>query len=173
MKISRRYAGSGLTIRKNKDIVNADSAKDYIFKLLGRRDYPQQYLTGKLREKGCPPQIVSQVIRYFKKQDLINDKKFAYAYARKRVTCKPRGMYLLDHELQDKGIDKFLRSEVIKKVYSEKPEEELIKQVVKKKYGKILRHREFMARACRFLMRRGFSAQAISSVFSQKGNFNE
>jgi len=173
MKSLHRHSRPGFTVRKSKDIIDIDKAKNYIFKLLGQRDYPEQGLARKLEEKGCPPQIISQAIRYFKKHDFVDDKKFAYAYARNRINYKPRGRYLLDHELQKKGIDKFLRSEVIKKVYSEKSEEELIGQVLKKKYGKILKSREFMARACRFLVRRGFSVQAISSVFSKKGNINE
>lgn len=143
---------------------------EYIFRLLARRDYTENQLIRKLKKKEYPPGLIRESIEYFREKGLLNDEKFAFRYARARLASKPRGMRMLDFELSRKGIEKELRARIIKEVFKEYPEVDLALDVLKKKYGRRLDNPDLRNRAYQFLVRRGFSYEAVSEAIGRMGN---
>jgi regulatory protein len=154
-------------VESKRNSGNEDNAKEYAFKLLGRRDYASSRLKAKLEKKGYSSKIVLRVIKYLEKTGFLNDKKFALNYAYFRLNGKPGGPRVLGYELFKKGIPRLLADEVILSVYNEVSEEELIKKVVKKEISRRKITDEVRHRLYAKLLRRGFSCENIERVLKR------
>jgi len=156
----------------NKKNEEERKAREYAFKLLGRRDYASSRLKTKLEKRGYSQGIISRVIKYLVKASLLNDRKFALNYAYSRLKKKPRSSRVLEYELFKKGIPHQLVNEVISSVYNEVSaevgspwrEEDLIRKVVKKEIGQGRITDEIRRRLCGKLLRLGFSYESIEKV---------
>ena len=148
----------------NKKNEEEKRAREYTFKLLGRRDYASSSLKTKLERKGYCSGVISRVMKYLVKSGLLNDKKFALNYAHFRLSKKPRGPRVLEYELFKKGISHQLTNEVISRVYGEVSEEELVRKVVKKEIGQGEITDEIRRRLHQKLLRLGFSYETIEKV---------
>ena len=143
--------------------------KEYIFKLLGRKDYTEKQLQAKLARKGYTQAPSAEAIRYFKERNLINDERFAFRYSAARLGSRPRGPRLLEFELARKGIEKKLIKQVVGKMFEAKPEMEFAREAIKRKFGRRIEREK----AYRFLLRRGFSFDAIAGTLNRSGTTNE
>ena len=57
--------------------------RNYVFRLLSARPRGENELRQKLAFKGFDPEITDELINYFKKLNLINDREFAQGLDRK------------------------------------------------------------------------------------------
>ena len=142
-------------------------AKEYTFKLLGKRDYISSRLKTKLEKRGYSPEVILKVIKYLEKVSLLDDRRFALNYARSRLNKKPRGSRVLRYELFKKGIHSQLTGEVISSIYDEISEEELIRKLVKKKTVRRKVTDEIKDGLYRKLSRLGFSYESIEKVLKK------
>lgn len=140
------------------------SAREYAFKLLGRRDYTTSRLKTKLEKKGYSPTIISKVIEYLINTRLLDDRKLALNYAHSRLKRRPRGPVVLKHELFSKGISLEEINKIIPCVYSEFPEEELARKIVQKEIGQRKISNEIKSKIYQKLIRLGFSFDIIEKV---------
>jgi len=151
-------------IVNNKKSEEERRAREYAFKLLGRRDYTSSRFKTKLEKRGYSRRTISRVIKYLTGTGLLDDRKFSLNYAYSRLKRKPRGPMVLRYELFKKGISPQVANEVISKVYAQISEEELIGKVVKKEIGQIKITDEIRRRLCQKLLRLGFSSETIEKV---------
>jgi len=129
----------------------------YLDRLLKTRLRSQFEIEQKLKQKKYLPKEIQKAIEVLKKDNLINDKRFAYAFVHDREILNPRGKRLLALELRHKGIT----SEIIEEVLSfdDRHELELACQALgrKKRSYQNLDQFERKKKLLGFLSRRGFS----------------
>lgn len=129
----------------------------YLDRLLKIRLRSQFELEQKLKRKKYLPEEIESAIKKLKKVNLIDDKRFAYAFVHDREILNPRGKRLLALELRQKGI----ASEIIEEVLSfdDQYELELACQALnrKKRSYQDLDGFKRKQKLLAFLSRRGFS----------------
>ena len=95
-----------------------------------------------------------------KKQELLNDKKFATMWIRDRNLLKPSGSYLLRLELKRLGISQ----EIIEEALMAQTDEPLARKALESKSR--LRNADFNKKAA-FLARRGFETSVIYKILKK------
>ena len=143
---------------------NLEEAKAYAYKILAIRDRTIKNLKEKLKGKGFPGSTILKAIDFLRSRGFLSDEHFAYKYARLRVALKPRGPYLLDHELSNQGVSEPLRRRVISEVYGDNKEKALALEALKRKFKSMPLKKSDRERACRILLRLGFGRHTILSV---------
>jgi regulatory protein len=139
-------------------------------KFLARRPRSEKEVKDNLKKKKASEDQIIPIIDLLKKQKFLNDLDFAKWWLEQRSNFKPKGWYVLQFELKQKGIEQ----EVIKKLEQEfknaqiveKTELEMAKELVerrKKKYAG-LPAREMYQKLGSFLARRGFDLDTIKAV---------
>ncbi len=85
------------------------------YKLLGLRLRSVFEMERRLKEKGFENDMISRVIKKLKEQKYLDDEKFAEAWIRDRINLQPRGSFMINIELKEKGVS----SEIIEKKLAE------------------------------------------------------
>ncbi len=115
----------------------------------------------KLKEKKISEEEIQKTVGVLKKNQLLDDEKFAKMWVRDRNLLKPEGSYLLKMELKKLGI----AENTIEDALVGQDEEELARQALKSKSR--LQNADFQKKAS-FLQRRGFSTSVIYKVLKNK-----
>lgn len=127
-----------------------------------------------LAKRGIEEPERQKVLTQLKEADLVNDRRFAEAWVHTRDNLAPRGAFVLQQELAQKGVDKeLIRSVLLQRKTESEDEEaeqrtdlELAKQLIEGKeraYAHLapeVRERRLMA----LLMRRGFSYDTAKRI---------
>lgn len=114
----------------------------------------------KLKSKKISEEEIAKVISVLKKQELLNDNKFATMWVRDRNLLKPSGSYLLRLELRRLGISQ----EIIEEVLMAQDDEPLALKALESKSR--LRNADFQKKAG-FLQRRGFGTSVIYKILTK------
>lgn len=114
----------------------------------------------KLKEKKFDEKEIEKTIDVLKRNELLDDAKFAKMYVRDRNRFKPSGTYVLKMELKHLGV-----SEIdIENALADQDEEELARQALEAKH----RYREAdFAHQANFLQRRGFGMNIIIKILKK------
>ena len=129
----------------------------YLDRLLKIRLRSQFEIEQKLKQKKYLSEEIEKAIEILKKDNLIDDKRFAYAWVHNREILSPRGKRLLALELRQKGIVPEIIDEVL--FFDDQYELELARQALKGKQRSYQNLDEFerKRKLLAFLSRRGFS----------------
>jgi len=111
----------------------------------------------KLKTKRIPDKEIKRVIGTLKKNQLLDDQKFAKMWVVSRNNLKPSGAYVLKMELRKLGI----ADDDIAEALKEQDEEELARRALEMKAR--YRNASFQKKAA-FLQRRGFSTSLIYKI---------
>jgi len=143
-------------------------ALQYAFRLLKYRLRSEYELSQRLKRKRFSEQEISGVLSYLKERDFVDDGEFARAWVESRIK-KPLGLYRLRQELKIKGIDKDLIDQVLEDVGSRYAEEEMIKQIIIRRWDKLknIPLQKAKQRLFLYLLQRGFSKDAIRDAIEQ------
>ncbi|MBF0478153.1 MAG: regulatory protein RecX [Candidatus Omnitrophica bacterium] len=146
-------------------IKSLQEGKTAVFRLLQYRPRTEYELRVKLKEKQFEIEVVDQVIEYFKKIGLVNDRDFAKAWVTSRLN-KPFGAVRIKRELYEKGIDKETVGSVLQALSGEYDELPVIRSLVERKlaHSSRISPEKIKPRIYNFLLRRGFSYSAIKKV---------
>jgi len=134
-------------------------------RLLRYRSRTRAELKDKLLERGYSPQETEEALEKLEQHRLLNDKQFAYNYARDRLTIYRRGRFLIGLELLKKGLDKELIDEVLKTISID--EELTAATALLASRSRSWQRLEPLARrhrALALLQRRGFRAEVIARL---------
>lgn len=129
----------------------------YLDRLLKTRLRSQYEIEQKLTHKNYLPEEIKRVIANLKKDNLINDRRFAQAFVHDRGLLRPTGKRLLALELRRKGIAAEIIDEVL--AFNDDYELELATEALarkKKSYQKLDPFSQ-KQKSLAFLSRRGFS----------------
>ncbi len=143
-------------------------AKQKALTLLSYRDRSVEELKRALSIKGFQERTVRHVVADFLRVGLLDDRRFASAYAQSRMLMKPVGRRLLKKWLLEKGIGEKIAEQTVDDMVAEGDEEALARNLALKRIGKVRQEGRLKARKklSEFLMRRGFDWDVISSVLS-------
>jgi regulatory protein len=137
-------------------------AKDTVFRLLNLRARSEWEIRDNLTRKGFSKPVIDMAVRYFYDIRLINDREFAQKWISARLT-RPFGVNRIRFELKEKGVDIAVIEEEIQKATEDYSEAEAAARLAQRqalKY-KDLGQEKRKQRVYGYLMRRGFSLQAI------------
>ena len=161
--------------RWNIEQLNIDplaKAKDSALMYLGYRDRSVKEMRLKLNQKGYPEEIIEMVLGILIKANLLNDERFATNFSRSKIEGKCWGPEKIRSELYIKGIEKELLERVIRKMYEEYSQFDLIRKLLTKRlrYQDKLEQKD-MKRHIDYLKRRGFRWDMIREVIAEYENF--
>lgn len=140
---------------------------------LGYRDRSVKEMRLKLNQKGYPEEVIEMVLEMLIKANLLNDERFATTFSRSKIEGKSWGPEKIRSELYIKGIDKELLEQVIRNMYEEYSQFDLIRKLLTKRlrYQDKLEQKD-MKRHIDYLKRRGFRWDMIREVIAEYENFN-
>jgi len=171
MEEANLYVGKQLKDKDLKQIYYKEKiskARMYALKLLSYRERSGWEIKKRMERKGYQKEIIEDTLNYLKKRDLINDERFARIWIEDRI----RGEYgrrRIYYELSEKGVDKEIVDDLIKKLYPKVNEINIALHLIEKnkrflKEEKNSRIRKISA----FLERRGFPFDVINEVMEKR-----
>ena len=137
-------------------------------RLLTRRDYSAAELRKKLIERDLDADEVDTALGALTQEGLLNDRRVAAAHVRTASQIKNRGRLRIRRELEARGIDRAIISEVLAELPEADDAAGIEKFLQRKRLPPTL---DPAARRRLFgqLMRRGFSADAIAKALRKHG----
>lgn len=143
-----------------------EKAREYAFLLLKYRLRSKKELGERLARKKFPAEIACQVIKSLEEKGFLDDSAFARAWIASRA--RKLGGRRLAQELRQKGIAPDLVDEGLRELKERCPEEETIRRLagaqLRKSAG--LDPRTAKRRIYAYLLRRGFSSDAVSDILN-------
>lgn len=88
-------------------------------RLLSTRARSVKELRDRLLAKNLKSSHVSHCIRWLEERDLLDDEAFSHSFLRDRLRFSPRSPFLLQRELQDRGVAPSLAGEAVEAVLQE------------------------------------------------------
>lgn len=149
------------------------SCEQAALSLLTRRDYAEQELRQKLREKYYDIAEIDAVIASLKQQNFVNDTRFAENRARYRATFSRWGDIKIKQELRQKGVDEAAIEHAFHLLNQDREEGAVdkpldqAKRLVKKKYAHQPASPQLYNKKIAFLLRRGFSLDIAKQAVAQ------
>ncbi len=134
----------------------------YALTLLSRKDYSEEALRHKLKEKfpSCAKEILDSVLRELSSQGYLNEYKAVWNYFEEKEK-KGWGKRKISYSLRQKGF----KEDIIKEVGLTYPfDYSYVKELVLKRYD--LKDPKSKVKAMRFLISRGFSYSEISHILN-------
>ncbi|MCD6472009.1 regulatory protein RecX [Candidatus Aerophobetes bacterium] len=171
IKEANLYVGKELKDKDLKQIYykeKVNKARMFALKLLSYRERSKWEIKKRMEIKGYQKEIIEDTLNYLKKRNLINDKRFARMWIEDRIRSG-YGRRRIYYELSEKGVDKEIVGDLIKKLYPEVNEINIALHLLAKnkrflKEEKNLRIRKISA----FLERRGFPFNVINEVIEKR-----
>ncbi|MFA6295936.1 MAG: regulatory protein RecX [Patescibacteria group bacterium] len=138
----------------------------YSQKLLAQ--YPRTVfeIEDKLKKKNCQPEIITQVIKYLKDKNYLNDNEYGKTFLEFELKNRPCGRMLCYKKLVKKGISKDLASQVLDENYPDEKEIELAKILADKKMRelKFKDKKTIYRKLGYYLNSKGFSSTTILEI---------
>ena len=161
--------GDQLTEQQIEEILlneEKNKAKDRALKFLSYRDRSEKEIRTKLKDVGYDDKIIEWVIGELKRLKFLDDARFAQSYAQTQMITRPMGEYYLRRELKQKGLGAELIEQTVEKIYEEKDQFSVAKELAQQRKKRYRNIDEMKARKrlSDFLMRRGFSWDVVSEV---------
>lgn len=138
-------------------------ARERMLYALDRRLHSEKELRDKLK-KDYPPEIIDESIEILKGLNLIDDKKFALAFANDRKSFSKKGPRIVAAELSLKGVSREIINEAVASVFEDKEEqlETAIRLILK--YESEINAPNGKRKAYALLARRGFESSVINAA---------
>jgi regulatory protein len=142
--------------------------KKEAYRLLAFRNRTTRELRDRLQQRGHMTNDIDEVIHQLVNEGYLNDRQFAFDWARYRLQGKPLGRRRLAWEIQRRGIDSELLEEVLDNVYAEFNQVALAEQALRKHLRVAGTPRSMIERQklSRYLLRLGFDLDTISTALT-------
>ena len=139
------------------------AAREYLFRILSRRDHSRKELKDKAYKKGYSGRFLESILDKFEQKEYIDDRKFALKFTADKFEFNNWGPYKIRNHLFKKGIQKNLAEEAIKKVFESEAIKESMLELIKKKKKRYQREPEEKRKkkVFDFLMRKGYNSDDI------------
>jgi len=136
--------------------------KGRALRLLSQREYSRQELERKLRPFEEVPGELAQALDELQAKDFINEQRVLESVVNRRAS--KLGSSRLKQELQAKGLDAHAVSEALQGLRD--TEVDRAREVWRKKFGEPAADANARVKQMRFLLTRGFAAEAVRRVVS-------
>ncbi|CAN5809815.1 hypothetical protein BH23GEM6_BH23GEM6_17370 [soil metagenome] len=152
------------------------SAREAALNLLSYRARSRAELEQRLQRRGYASELVDRCLRELESRGLVDDTAFAVSFVRDRIRGNPKGGRRISQELRARGIDGATAGTVINDVMQAENVTELhLARAAAARWKP--RPGEEPLRAKRrlhgFLMRRGFSGDAVRAVVEERAGADE
>jgi regulatory protein len=144
------------------------SARSLALRLLGRRDYTAAELRQKLVDRETAPDDAEAVVAQLQAEGLVDDRRAAASHVRTAANLKLRGRGRIARELAARGVDAEVAAEALASVTADADAESIARILSRKRVPARLDPAE-RRRIFQHLLRRGFSADAISKALRARG----
>jgi regulatory protein len=165
------------TFEKIKRTEQEIKAKNIAVNYISYRPRSSKEIIVHLTKKGFESGCAQNVARQLESIKMIDDKKFAYAFARDRIKKKPIGQALLRRQLLMKGIPAATADNILAELITPQIQQASALQAAKRKIQSAKRMRSRVdpvkqkKRVLDFLIRRGFSYEiAMKTVHTTMDN---
>ncbi len=138
------------------------SLKGRALRLLSQREHSRQELERKLRPFEEVPGELAQALDFLQAKDFINEQRVLESVVNRRAS--KLGASRIKQELQAKGLDPQAVSDALQGL--RETELDRAREVWRKKFGQPAIDANERARQMRFLLTRGFAAEAVRRVVS-------
>ena len=127
---------------------------------LARRDHSEQELRGRLAEAGYDPESVEAALRRLKTEHLLDDSRFAAAFARSRLAGRGLGSLRIGAELRRRGVGREPIEAGLSQALADMPQREVVDEVIRRLARQSQRQppERRLRRIWSALLRRGFPA---------------
>lgn len=132
-------------------------------RLLGRRAFSVQEMTGKLQRRGFPEAVAQEVVGRLRQEGWLDDAAYAQAYVHDRLRFNPAGRRVLRAELLRRGVTGEAAEAAVSELDAE-AEVQLVSELAAKRLRQRASRREEVERLRRWLLGRGFSYAAVARV---------
>jgi len=134
-------------------------AKNYVYWLISKQSRTKKEILDKLKRKEYEEDVISQVVKEAEGNGLINDKRYAFAYASDRMNFYKSGKNLVRMKLQQKGVEKSIIDKALEYVFKDVDEYAQALDIAKRRARSYKRlEKQVMARRLTsYIVRRGFS----------------
>lgn len=132
--------------------------------ILASRDHARAEVITKLKHKGFSEEEVAKAIDYLQEKKLLDDTRFAKAYADSMLRTKPVGPRYISAKLKQKGVGETIARQTVRELFSEgRGREAFLAQQAAEQWKKSHpKHAGDKQRLYRFLASRGFTSDAIA-----------
>ena len=139
------------------------AAREYLFRILSRRDHSRKELKDKAYKKGYSGHFIDEILDEFEQKEYINDTKFAQKYADDKFEFNDWGPYKIRTQLFKKGISKSVTEQVISNTFGDEAIKESMMTLIRKRKKRYQREPEDKRRKKVFdyLMRKGYDSENI------------
>lgn len=155
--------GAGHTAKpapSGKGVGFQPSLKGRALRLLSQREHSRQELERKLRRFEEVPGELAQALDFLQAKDFINEQRVVESVVNRRAS--KLGASRVKQELQAKGLDPQAVSEALQGL--RETEVDRAREVWRKKFGQPALDANERAKQMRFLLTRGFAAEAVRRV---------
>ena len=94
-----------------------DRARNYVYWLISKQSRTKKEILDKLKRKEYEEDVISVVVKEAEENGLINDKRYAFAYALDRMNFYKSGKNLVRMKLVQKGVEKSLIDKAIERAF--------------------------------------------------------
>jgi len=138
-------------------------ARERMLYALDRRLHSEKELRDKLK-MDYPPEVIDEAIEILKGLNLIDDRRFALAFASDRKSFSKKGPRIVAAELYQKGVSREIIDEAIEVAFCDK--EEQLETAIRliSKYESEIRSPNGKRKAYALLSRRGFEGSVINEA---------
>ena len=144
-------------------------AREKALALLAYRARSIEEMSQRLKEKQYSERTIQRIIDDFVRVGLLDDEKFASAFAQTKMVQKPIGKRLLRQELLSRGIQKDIIEETIHELYSGRSEKEWATELIRRRLkNKTTADQRLRKRLTDLLLRRGFDWNVIGDVLPKE-----
>ncbi len=160
--------GSEITADIYSEISQAEqytACKNYMFQLLGRRDYSSFEIRMKALKKGYSSELAETVIEKFQQKNYLNDEKFARKFANDKIRLNRWGPVKIKAKLSEKGIDYNLIEKVLDSLSDDLELSKICVDLILKRRRHFIRESDEFKRKQKiaaYLQRKGFSFDSIN-----------
>ncbi len=138
-------------------------------RLLGMRDHSSGELKAKLAQRGFSSIAVKAILARYAERGLLDDARFARAWARRTLERMPSGRGYLVASLQKKAIPRALAEAVVNELLEREDETALAVASLRKRWASFAQFdlERAKVKAYTYLGRRGISYEAARAAFAQ------
>ncbi len=141
-----------------------NAAKNYMLKLISRREHARKELQMKAQQKGFSTEMIESVLNELEEKEFINDERFALKYAQNKNAIKQWGPYKINTYLHKKGVNRTIAEAAVKETFEPVDLKSRLQKLALKKKKRFLREEDLLKRkqkVIRYLVQKGYSSNTI------------
>lgn len=148
------------------DTLVYDKAQKVALDFISYKLRTEKEVVDKLSDKEFSSTVILKVVEFLNKYSYVDDYKYAEAFIRNCLKVRPRGVFLMQMELEERGVSRKIIEDVFAETYID--EIALATPLICKKFDCITKD-DYKTRkkAQAFLQRKGFSFDTINYVIDQ------